>query len=802
MAGVFGIDTSKAGTPRIDTAWLLKGQDLAECPLCFLVLEQPTTGCPEGHACCKSCYIKWLLKKKECPNCSHATDESKYLPSPLQRCRPLEGLIGQLPLRCKHGADDPSAKRAKLGPAASSADDPREDLGRRGLSTEGGGGEQTDGGLEGKCEWRGMACEFPEHLLKSCGNEPVQCPNAVAGCNESVMRKDAPRHASETCAYRETTCKHCRKPFAARALPTHAESCPEAKVECPNWTVGCKESVLRKDAARHASDTCTFRLINCVFCPFKFVAREMPNHRGCCSAAQIECPNAGCGVVVARRSMEDHRGVCGRERMTRAEVETHVQASAAQHLQVVLNTCTTWGAKVAEQGTQISDQITVIAGLGEKVAAQGATMAQLGTTISEQATVMQEQNTAVTALQLEGAALGRTIVNQVNVIAGLGAKVAEQGATIGEQGRTISFQSVSTQQQTAAVTALQLEGARQGRTIAQQGSALKELQDNVIPWLGSKVAEQGATIAQQETTISGQAVALKEQNTAVAVLQLEGAEQGRRIVNQDKVIAGLGSKVAKQGATIGEQGKTITALQLEGATQGRTIVDQGSALKELKDAGLEAKVAEQNVTIAAQGEALKELHVVVARLARTSDGGACKTGELEAKVGEQSVEIAEQGRTIAEQEAALTEQIIVVAGMQRRAAAVSHEFTWTTKGVQKDTWSEEYTFADGVRGYCFDMHGMHYMGFQLMSPGPKMPFPVCGMHYECWILDKRDKLLRMVSLPEMGDFEKNPVQTAKKDNAMGISFEFTEEDSKEALRKDGSIKLRMVVHLYVPVKTF
>ena len=132
MSRVSGIDPSMAGTPGIDTSWLEEGKEMAECPACLLVLEQPVAGCPEGHAFCRRCYLTWLGKKQECPTCSHATHCSQ-----LQRCRPLEDLIGQLRTRCKHGVDDLSAKRAKLDPEASSADDLRRELGLRGLSTDG-----------------------------------------------------------------------------------------------------------------------------------------------------------------------------------------------------------------------------------------------------------------------------------------------------------------------------------------------------------------------------------------------------------------------------------------------------------------------------------------------------------------------------------------------------------------------------------------------------------------------------------------------------------------------------------------
>jgi hypothetical protein len=66
---------------QIEPAWLEEGKDTATCTLCMMVLEQPTSGCPNAHALCKECYDRWLMHKKECPTCRHPTDESKFVPS-------------------------------------------------------------------------------------------------------------------------------------------------------------------------------------------------------------------------------------------------------------------------------------------------------------------------------------------------------------------------------------------------------------------------------------------------------------------------------------------------------------------------------------------------------------------------------------------------------------------------------------------------------------------------------------------------------------------------------------------------
>ncbi|KAJ1491244.1 hypothetical protein T484DRAFT_1933658 [Baffinella frigidus] len=255
------------------------------------------------------------------------------------------------------------------------ADDLRTELGRLGLSAEGNKDalvarleeyRWNGAGDEGaqRCSWRGRVCELAGHLSESCGWEAVKCPNAVAGCTESVLRKDSARHASETCAYRKNRCAHCAIAFEARALAGHEGSCP---------------------------------------------------------SAQIECPNAGCGVTVARGGMAEHRGLCGREevecpcpgceeRMARAEVAEHVEASGAEHARRA------WGRVVEME---------------EKVAEQGRTNA-------EQAEAMKEQGRTIALLEAKGAEHARKdalqegkIARQEGEIAGLKGKVEEQNTAIG-----------------------------------------------------------------------------------------------------------------------------------------------------------------------------------------------------------------------------------------------------------------------------------------------------------------------------------------------------------------------------------
>jgi hypothetical protein len=227
------------------------------------------------------------------------------------------------------------AKRAKQQPIESmSVDDLRKDLSRRGLETKGKRNElvarvtehrSTDAVAKGaqRCHWRGMVCELAVHLSESCALEPIKCPNAVAGCKELMLRSDAARHASEACSYRKSPCAHCKAAVTARDLRRHQIWCPQMQVQCPN--VGCDVTIAR--------DT-------------------MRTHRQECGWQVVKCPCPGCD-----------------KEMLRVEVEEHVEASGALHLRSAWRVAEEMEGKVTSQAHYIDTLEEQVEGLQKRAEA-------------------------------------------------------------------------------------------------------------------------------------------------------------------------------------------------------------------------------------------------------------------------------------------------------------------------------------------------------------------------------------------------------------------------------------------------
>jgi len=254
--------------------------------ICSGVMVEPASGCPEGHSCCRPCYVKELEVRKLCPTCRHpVAGEQK-----LVRVRPLEGMVSQLRLRCKHGegckgneaaeAGPPAAKRARLAPAASmTVEVLRAELRQRGLDSMGNkpglvARLEEDRQKDGGCRWRGRVGELPAHLGGECAWETVKCPNK--GCTASLLRKELPAHDA-TCENRAVKCGHCNTEVMRRSLAEHEGRCGSASVECPNE--GCSVRQQRW---------------------------TMNVHRADCQQEEVTCPCPGCDARLLRKGIDAH----------------------------------------------------------------------------------------------------------------------------------------------------------------------------------------------------------------------------------------------------------------------------------------------------------------------------------------------------------------------------------------------------------------------------------------------------------------------------------------------------------------
>ena len=240
------------------------------CAICQLLLDEPTSGCREGHAFCKDCLAKAHESNGTCPTCRAPASASG-----LTRNRPLENMITSVKVKCVH-FEDRSKRRRRPSPASLKVDELRAALRDRGLSEEGKKTKLVAKLVEAEaddiaCEWRGTVASYRGHQERDCPMEEVPC--GCHPCDVVLSRCRLQRH-EEICPMRavlcqfcdeivhysdfleehdDVKCEDCDTEVKRCCLVDHNENeCPEQQMQCPFFK--CDHEALRKDMPQHYVD--------------------------------------------------------------------------------------------------------------------------------------------------------------------------------------------------------------------------------------------------------------------------------------------------------------------------------------------------------------------------------------------------------------------------------------------------------------------------------------------------------------------------------------------------------------------
>jgi hypothetical protein len=258
--------------------------EASTCPLCYGVMEDPVSGCPEGHSVCQPCAIKAHEQSASCSTCRLPVDKNKLVPN-----RMAKTLIANLRIRCEHAPRENAgevgplaAKCAKLAPATKHA--LKTALRARGLRSTGNKAAlmaRLEEDRKNGCAWRGCVGELATHRGE-CEWAQEKCP--FKGCTESPLRTVLAKHQS-TCGERLVTCD-CNKEMPCKFLEDHKALCQEAEIACPNE--GC--------SAKHAR-------------------WGMDGHAQSCEYAEVTCPCPWCETThLRRKDLDAHVRDCHLER--------------------------------------------------------------------------------------------------------------------------------------------------------------------------------------------------------------------------------------------------------------------------------------------------------------------------------------------------------------------------------------------------------------------------------------------------------------------------------------------------------
>ena len=205
------------------------------CPVCLLILREPSQVTCCGKSYCRSCIERVKLRNNPCPCCQQRSFVD-YPNKGLQQ--PLYGLKVFCTLK-------------------------------------------KDG-----CEWIGELGALDKHqnlepeqdkVLEGCQFVKIKCVH----CSELIQRKSLNHHNNELCNKRPFSCKYCHSYESTYEDVTqnHWKVCDNYPIQCPKK---CGVTPERRNINSHLKNSCPLTIIQCDFqyagCEAKLPRQDMPSH--------------------------------------------------------------------------------------------------------------------------------------------------------------------------------------------------------------------------------------------------------------------------------------------------------------------------------------------------------------------------------------------------------------------------------------------------------------------------------------------------------------------------------------------
>ena len=109
------------------------------------------------------------------------------------------------------------------------------------------------------CGWSCTIGLLVSHV-ECCDMCPVPCS---LGCGDTLKRKELKRHENDECLERDRICEFCLIDTKESQYSVHIETCPDYPLGCPN---GCEtDNILRKYMDIHTSDVCQLSMVQCPY---------------------------------------------------------------------------------------------------------------------------------------------------------------------------------------------------------------------------------------------------------------------------------------------------------------------------------------------------------------------------------------------------------------------------------------------------------------------------------------------------------------------------------------------------------
>ena len=209
----------------------------SECPVCLLVLKEPSLISCCGHKFCRECIERIKKYKKPCALCN--VPDFTFM-----RERALERSLKDMEVWCSYRKEG--------------------------------------------CEWKGKLGRVEEHLnrdsspenqLNGCQFVAVEC---IQKCGEWYLRCHITIHQTQQCKRRPYSCQHCRdyQSTFEDVTEVHYAQCGKYPVACPN---DCDVNMIKRQKLEsHLREQCPLALVDYTFrfagCETRLPRKDMPEH--------------------------------------------------------------------------------------------------------------------------------------------------------------------------------------------------------------------------------------------------------------------------------------------------------------------------------------------------------------------------------------------------------------------------------------------------------------------------------------------------------------------------------------------
>ena len=129
--------------------------------------------------------------------------------------------------------------------------------------------------LEG-CSWKGTVKEYLVHLDTTCPRQRIKCH--LQGCEQLTPREQMQTHISN-CNYRIVRCENCNIETPFITLTKHYTTCPKYPMECPQQ---CNKKVQRENIDEHIKNECPNTKVKCPYyevgCKSMYAKKDVDLH--------------------------------------------------------------------------------------------------------------------------------------------------------------------------------------------------------------------------------------------------------------------------------------------------------------------------------------------------------------------------------------------------------------------------------------------------------------------------------------------------------------------------------------------